>query len=97
MASTLKLILEIFEETSRPLSLPEMARALGLEQNMLDSMIEYWVRKGKIREASDSSGKCTLCDERRECPFVVKMPRRFELATNTSREQSPDPPCSCCG
>lgn len=97
MASTLKLILEIFQETAQPLTLPEMARALGLEQGMLESMIEYWVRKGKIREAGDSSGMCALCGERSDCPFVVKMPRRFELVTGKPRPEPDAPPCSCCG
>lgn len=97
MASTLKLVLEIFEETSRPLSLPEMARALNMEQGMLESMIEYWVRKGKIREAGSTSGKCTLCGERTDCPFVIKMPRRFELATGASHNHGQLPPCDCCG
>lgn len=96
MASTLQLVLEIFEHTSRPLTLGEMAQALGIEQAMLESMIEYWVRKGRIRQSADSAGQCTLCDTRGDCPFVVKLPRRYELAHGEPHGEPPKPPCSCC-
>lgn len=97
MTSTLQLILEIFENTSQPLTLGEMAQALGMEQGMLESMIEYWVRKGRIRESDGSAVECTLCEARTDCPFVVKLPRRYELASGESRQDLPAPPCSCCG
>ena len=97
MASTLKQILELFELASRPLTLPEMARILGLEQEMLESMIEYWVRKGKIRESGDTASQCVLCGESEACPFIMKSPRRYELVTGPLPPPGEKPPCSCCG
>lgn len=97
MATLLKQVLELFEFSPQPLSLPEMARILGVEPGMLEAMIEYWVRKGKLREAGDTAGSCVLCGSRTECPFVVRLPRRYELATGLPPQTDGAPPCSCCG
>jgi hypothetical protein len=96
MPSTLKQVLMIFEDASRPLSLLEMAQQLAIEQDTLENMIEYWVRRGRLREAGNPASQCTSCGGKDSCPFVVKLPRRYELATGADL-----PPCrtdkpSCC-
>jgi hypothetical protein len=96
MATLLKQVLVLFELSSQPLTLPEMARILGVEPGMLEAMIEYWVRKGRIREAGDTAGPCVLCGTRTECPFVAKLPRRYELAIGVTLRSDERPPCACC-
>jgi hypothetical protein len=89
MASTLKQVLTLFEGTSRCMSLSEMARELGIEQGMLEGMIAHWIRKGKLREAGNPASRCTACAGKAGCPFVVTLPRRYEIASNEA-----ELPCS---
>ncbi len=55
-----------------------MARDLGIERVMLESMIEYWIRKGRLREVSAPA--CDTCGSAQGCPFIMTLPRRYELA-----------------
>jgi hypothetical protein len=77
--STLRQVLNAFEQADGPLSLTAVARELNVSQAHLENMIQYWVRKGRIREAA-VAGECGSCGIKGECPFVVKMPRSYELA-----------------
>ncbi|GAB4574402.1 MAG: hypothetical protein Kow0077_20760 [Anaerolineae bacterium] len=97
MPSTLRQVLQLFEESPRPLSLAEMAHTLDIEQNMLEGMIEYWVRKGKIRASDGDAPQCTTCGKGSTCPYVSSFPRRYELRTGEEPDQPLKPPCSCCG
>jgi hypothetical protein len=78
--TTLRQVLTIFETTNRPLSLPQLAHELNVSPQRLDGMIQHWVRKGKIR-ASSSVTECGSCGHNGACPFVMEMPRSYELAT----------------
>jgi hypothetical protein len=94
-ASTLTQVLTIFEQADGPLSLANVAHALDVSQARLEGMIQYWVRKGRIRETA-AAKECGSCGIKGECPFVMEMPRSYELA-------SPDdtiplaPASTCCG
>ncbi|MBE0690266.1 MAG: hypothetical protein IH587_09125, partial [Anaerolineae bacterium] len=46
----MRAVLDQFAATSGPVSLAEMAQRLALEPGILEGMIAYWVRKGKLRE-----------------------------------------------
>jgi hypothetical protein len=70
----------MLETAQAPLSLPQMARELAVSPEQLEGMIQYWVRKGKIREGGGQMG-CGDCGHNGACPFVVAMPRTFELVT----------------
>lgn len=96
MAATLRQVLEQFEQNQGAVSLPQMARTLDLDRAMLQTMIDYWVRKGKLREVGAPA--CTTCGSVSGCPFVMTLPRCYELVTGDS---SPAPiearPCACDG
>lgn len=77
--STLKQVLTAFEQADGPLSLGAVARELNVSPELLESMIAYWVRKGRIRETS-AAGECRTCGIKGQCPFVMQMPRSYELA-----------------
>ncbi len=78
MASQLREVLDRFAEQSTPLSVKQMAREMSLEPGVLHGMIEYWVRKGKLREVTGTGEGCQTCGVKGACPFVVAMPRYFE-------------------
>ncbi|MEO8391569.1 MAG: FeoC-like transcriptional regulator [Chloroflexota bacterium] len=82
MSTTLRQVLEQFEQRQGAVSLPQMARSLGIERGMLQNMIEYWVRKGKLREVG--TPVCTTCGSASGCPFIVVLPRCYELASADS-------------
>lgn len=93
MATSLRAVLDAFEYKNTAVSLNQLSRELGVTPAILDSMIDYWVRKGRLREAAPTS--CSTCNHARGCPFIMKMPRMIELV----RPDDPppdDPPCACC-
>lgn len=79
--STLRQVLTIFETATSPLSLPKVARELDISQERLEGMIQHWVRRGKIRE-SHTLAECGTCGHGAACPFVLELPRTYELVTN---------------
>jgi hypothetical protein len=96
MASHLQRILTHFQSSSRALSLTELARELDLETGTLQGMIDYWVRKGKLREVVAASSACNLCNTQNACPFVITLPRYYELAGESTAENDMTiPQCSC--
>ncbi len=95
MATTLRQVLNHFEQQSGAIALPALARELGIGQPMLQEMLEYWVRKGRLREVSSSA--CTTCGGASGCPFVFALPRCYELARGESADIAPSAACSHCG
>lgn len=94
MATTLRAVLNAFEQADRPLSITQLAADLDITPAMLEGMIDYWVRKGRLRE-SGGTADCGTCSKGDHCPLVIKMPRRFEVVG----EGAPPlelPPCSAC-
>ncbi len=85
----------MFEQASVPLSLGQVARELGVERGTLEGMIEHWVRKGKLRAVSDEQ-MCSSCDGARGCPFVARLPRRYELAPESETAAEFIPGCASC-
>lgn len=80
--STLRQVLTVFEE-GRPLTLAQIAHELNVSPAQLEEMIRYWVRKGKIRESAGLTD-CGTCGRQGGCPFVLDLPRSYELATPDS-------------
>jgi DNA-binding IclR family transcriptional regulator len=68
-ASTLRLVLTYFETNQGAVSLPQLARTLGIERETLHNMLDFWVRKGKLRESVGAA--CTTCGSAAGCPFVA--------------------------
>lgn len=94
MTTTLRQVLQAFEDTTQPLSLNQMAQQLDLPSGMLEGMIMHWVRKGKIREVGGAA-PCGTCSKSSGCHYMPEIPRSYELAR-------PDDPlivpaaCNCC-
>lgn len=92
MASHLQRVLNHFVGSSRALSLSELARELDLETGTLQGMIDYWVRKGKLREVIGTSTGCNVCNAQTGCPFIITLPRYYELVGEDAPEGC-TPPC----
>lgn len=91
MTTTLRAVLTAFENAQSPLSLNELAAQLQITPGLLDGMLTHWVRKGKLREVS-SAHQCGSCGGAEGCPFMMHMPRTYELATG---DEQP-PVCGTC-
>lgn len=70
-----------------------MAQEMRLELSVLHSMIDYWVRKGKLREVNSRHQTCYTCGVQAGCSFVVVLPHYYELVVEGTT--SADPPCVC--
>lgn len=92
--STLRQVLSAFE-SGRPLALTQLARELGVSPVQLEDMLQYWVRKGRLREV-DSSGPCGSCGlNDGACAFVVELPRSYELVTPAEANALPVLTAAC--
>lgn len=96
MASQLREVLNRFTDQTAPVSLNQMAREMQLEPGVLGSMIDYWVRKGRLREVSSGGQTCTTCGIKSACPFIIAMPRYYELVHDDTTGDDV-PPCACGG
>ncbi|MCK6578775.1 MAG: FeoC-like transcriptional regulator [Anaerolineae bacterium] len=93
MSTTLRQVLEYFESHQGAVSLPQMARTLGVERATLQNMIDYWVRKGRLRESGAAA--CASCGSAAGCPFMVALPRTYELVSGGSSPEISPPACGC--
>ncbi len=89
----LRQVLQIFETAAGPLTLAEVARLLDIEEGILEGMLEYWVRKGRLRKVTPYSRICSVCGEAKTCPFLLNLPARYELITDDEPDLSIEPPC----
>jgi hypothetical protein len=83
--SKLSNLLTKIEESSGAFSIQALARELDLTPERVQSMLEYWVRKGKI-ESSTKLTECDCCSSQGNCPFVLEMPRTYELVMDQDHQ-----------
>ena len=92
MTSLLHAVLDTLERADRPLTLRELSAALGVEPGAVEGMINFWVRKGRMRVAGGTDGD--VCGARcaasapgcaTACPFVLHFPARYEVVDNGDR------------
>ena len=82
-------VLQEIETAHGAVNLNDLSRTLGVERGALEGMIQYWVRKGRIKDdsadteiplSSCSSGSCGhACPGPQGCPFVMKLPKTYTL------------------
>ena len=80
-------VLREIETTRGPVTISELSYRLGVERSALESMIQFWVRKGRIQDDDAPSpgnteiGGCgTSCTGIADCVFITKMPKTYSLA-----------------
>ena len=84
--TTLSKLLEKFEEMSGGLSIQALASELELRPAQVESMVDFWINKGKIRVSTNPS-ECGSCSVQGDCPFILEMPRTFELVNDHAPNQ----------
>ncbi len=92
MATTLRRVLEHVEGQAGAVSLAQMSRALDVPRPLLQEMIDYWVRKGRLREAGMAA--CTACGSASLCPAAAFALRHYEPVTTDGADAAV---CACCG
>lgn len=94
----LQQVLQELEATKGSIKLADLARKLDVEPGALKGMIEFWVRKGRLKndvpENEAISGACLTgscggsCPGPQGCPFVMKMPQTYTLTLGDSDHRS---------
>ena len=82
--SKLGQLLDYFAGSPGGLSLPELSREMGISLGQIEGMVEFWVRKGRIR-ISPEEVDCGTCGKDLNCPFVMDGPRYYELVKDETR------------
>lgn len=85
--SLLNSILETIEHADGPVSLTQIALDLHIDPTALQAMIDYLVRKGRLRVVGAADGTlcaitgCATCSSAGPvaCPLVVNAPTRYEV------------------
>jgi len=82
-------VLQEIEAAQGAVNLNELSRKLGVERGALVGMIQYWVRKGRLKDDSQAeeiplnscaSSACGhSCPGPQGCPFVMQLPRTYTL------------------
>ncbi|MCB0113848.1 MAG: FeoC-like transcriptional regulator [Caldilineaceae bacterium] len=79
----LREVLKAFEEGGS-MSLAEMSRRYDVDLPLLEEMIQFWVRKGRLRDACNVGG-CGSCHANGSCAAAsttnTNQPHRYELVT----------------
>lgn len=83
--SKLQGLLTLIEGSPGAVSVRALARELDLSPERVENMMDYWVRKGKIRTAA-SPTECGTCSSLGGCPFIFEMPRTYELVPDHEGE-----------
>ena len=84
-------VLEEIEQAHGPLLIKDLSQKLNIDPGVLMGMIEFWVRKGRLRDddavaeegMACAGGACgDHCSGLTECAFVAKMPKTYSIAKN---------------
>ena len=83
-----QVLLEI-ESAQNSLNLNELSHKLDIDRSALDGMIQFWVRKGRLRDddadLAEVTGTCSppscgsSCKGLAVCPFAAKIPKTYSI------------------
>ncbi len=91
----LQQVLNEIKAANGVINLNDLAKKLGIDRSALDGMIQFWVRKGRLKEddinsempdACTSTACSSSCSGPKECPFVMTMPRTYSLAFHPPKD-----------
>ena len=84
-------VLHEIQMASGPITINELSRKIGIEVGALQGMIDFWVRKGRLRDddapfeedaSCDAVGCGDNCYGLTACPFTAKMPKSYSIPLN---------------
>jgi hypothetical protein len=82
-------VIEEIEQAQGPVLLKDLSQKLNIDPGVLMGMIEFWLRKGRLRDddtvaaagiACAGGGCGSHCSGLTECAFVAKMPKTYSIA-----------------
>ena len=78
-------VLQAIESAQGSIDINELSRKLSIERSALEGMIQYWVRKGRLKDDSQpaacGTGACgASCPGPKGCPFIIKLPQTYTLS-----------------
>lgn len=80
-------LMAVINAKNEPISLEGLSEELGVEKSALEGMLDFLVRKGKLRysdlgqvpeDGICSGAGCIACRKAGSCPFAGKMPKVYE-------------------
>lgn len=81
-------VLHEIQQANGPITINELSRKMGIDSSALQGMIDFWVRKGRLRDddapvdegATCETGSCgDNCFGLSACPFTAKMPKSYSI------------------
>ena len=91
-------VLQEIEAAQGSINLNDLSQKLGVERSALVGMIQYWVRKGRLKDDvrennlslnACSTGTCSgSCPGPQGCPFIMKMPQTYTLTRRNNDDLS---------
>lgn len=99
----LRKVLEAVEASEGGTDLRTLSRELGIDPGVLEGMILFWVRKGRLVDSSSAASEhtetniCARCSAvgcagAETCPFIVSAPRTVTVASSPSARSEPRHP-----
>ena len=82
-------VLEEIEQAQGPVLIKDLGRKLQIDPGVLMGMIEFWVRKGRLRDDDAALEKNLTCAPNGcgdhcfgagGCAFTVKMPKTYSIS-----------------
>jgi hypothetical protein len=84
----LRRVLQAIQDSDGTMDLRALSRELEVEPSALEGMIQHWVAKGRLVDASheaSESSECIscapTCGRDGPCPFIIAAPRVVSVAT----------------
>ena len=85
----LRQVLAEIKSADGTISLNELAGKLNIEPSALEGMIQFWIRKGRLKEtdvarepvgqACNTASCACSCPGPQDCPFVMTPPRTLSI------------------
>ena len=84
----LRQVLHEIENANAPITLQTLSHRLAIELSALQGMIDFWVRKGRLRDDDTVADDCSIsmgggcgssCAKATGCAFVIETPRSYSL------------------
>ncbi|MCC6147664.1 MAG: hypothetical protein IT308_08875 [Anaerolineaceae bacterium] len=81
-------LLDEITNARAPLSVNELSRKLHVEPAMIEEMINFWVRKGRLVDDSEENmstesdshcGSCSACPESKEGAHAASASRTYSI------------------
>jgi hypothetical protein len=87
--TTLTRMLAAIENAEGPLSLNQLADQFDINRGIIEDMLQFWVRKGRLRVIEAGAEiDCNCCAANASCSLVAKMPRRYEIVDNANKSDA---------